>query len=136
MLTEKCPKCGGAAHYEIDSFDVILKCMCGLHKYLRYADEEIIIENRLPRKNAALPKTGSKLSKVLGVIASKYPDPITTGNLVMATGENSNDVGSRVIVLFNRQLIDKVSTGKGLKGGSMWVLSLQGGKLLGLTEDG
>lgn len=136
MITEKCPKCGGRAHYEIDSFDVILKCMCGLHKYLRYTDDDITVETRLSKRDARLPKKGSKLSKVLGVIASTYPNTISTGLLVKSTGGSSNDVGSRVVVLFNRQLIDKVSKGKGLRGGSTWILSIEGRKLLGIIEDG
>lgn len=132
MHTEKCPKCGGIAHYEIDKEDVILRCICGLYKFLTTTQDEITIDNRLDKRDTRLPKHGSKLSIVLGVVAGKNPEKVTTEYIAVTTNENKNDVSSRLIVLYHRQLIEKVSEGRGFKGGSEWVLSEEGVRLLGV----
>jgi len=137
MLSEKCPKCGGVAHYELVDNNLVLCCMCGLHKFMRFTDSntKITVETRLNKKQAELPKKNSKMARVLGVLGSRYPETMSTQELANSTGENMNDVSSRIVVLYHRQLVDKVTEGKTFKGGSTWVLSLVGAGLLGVTRD-
>lgn len=132
MHTEKCPKCGGIAHYELDKMDVILRCICGLYKYLSYSEQDITIDTRLKKSETKLPKSGSKLSKTLGVVAGMNPEMVTTEYIASATNEQKNDVSSRLVVLYHRQLVEKATNRKGFKGGSQWVLSEKGKRLLGV----
>lgn len=132
MCVEPCPKCNGIARYEFTGDNITLECICGMIKYLQYTKDNKIIETRLNKKETTLPKRGSKLSKSLGVVAGQFPSSVTTNYVKEATRESINDVGSRMVVLYHRQLIDKVQCGKGYSGGSTWKLSRQGVKLLGI----
>jgi hypothetical protein len=132
MPKENCPKCGSVnAYYELEDEDtLVLKCTCGLHKYLKQVVGGVTIETRLSKYNIRIPKQGSKMSKTLNVLVSAYPRTVDTKTIVGTTNESMSDVCSRLSVLFNRQLIERVENDKNKLGCSVWVLSPSGAQLL------
>jgi len=134
MLTEVCPKCRGTAHYELSEDTVVLRCICGLHKYMQVTENDMVIETRLNKRETVLPRKDSKIAIVLGYVASKYPASVTTRSVSTGTHEDPNAVCSRLAVLYNRQLIDKVESRRCFADGSIWVLSEVGRVLLGVGQ--
>lgn len=130
--TEKCPKCAGIANYITEDDIFLLSCMCGWRQYLEFTEGKVTVYNRVIKSDIQLPKTGTKLSRILNLLVSRHPDTISTGLIAATTQESVNDVGSRLMVLYNRQLTERVTHGKGIPGGSTWVLSTQGALLFGL----
>lgn len=122
--SDRCPKCGARAWYELTDMDIVQRCMCGLHRYvwMKLPDggfrthTQTKIEFRMPEK-------GTKLARCLGFVASQYPKTVTTRNLCGISGQNTSDVSSQLIVLMHKGLIERVEARPGTKGGSVWTVT-------------
>jgi len=88
------------------------------------------VERKTPVDQVKLPRSGSKLQRTLREVAREAPDAISTQAVAQAVVDESADVSSRLMVLANKGLIDRVHAGQGSRGGSTWRLSKLGQRLL------
>lgn len=119
--TDRCPKCGGNAWYEISDSDIVQRCICGLRRYVwKKTASGGYITHTQKRTEFRLPDKKTKLSVCLGFVALKYPATVSTKDLCGVSGENTSDVSSQLIVLMHKGLVERVEARPGMRGGSIW----------------
>lgn len=127
MRTE-CPKCGSlSARYVKDRTDIILRCLCGLHKVVHSTLETMEIEHRDIGKNIILPRANTRLWHCfMSLVALKQGSTREVGDVMNSstgTVNTMSEVSSQLTVLRYKGLVEVVDNRKGLVGGSTWVLT-------------
>jgi hypothetical protein len=123
-----CPKCGSeSAWFEYGRQDVVLRCLCGLHKVVQTQLGKIIIDHTEKPEDVNLPRQGTKLWEcliALYVLESASTADITAQvNLDKEKKYDTNEVSSHLTVLRYKGLVVVTEFRKGLPGGSTWVLT-------------
>lgn len=130
VIKADCPKCLSAnARYVVDGPDIILRCLCGLHKVVHTTLKTMTITHRDTEEQARLPRRNSKLYRTLAVLYVVAPATTQQVTEMLELGRHStddkeeytvSDVASQLTVLKYRRLVDVVSRRKGVPGGSTW----------------
>lgn len=92
----------------------------------------MVIYHAAKVSDVVLPKSGTKLSKCLGIITAQHPDPVQTKVVAIALDETCGDIAPHIMVLMYRGLLEKVIEGRGVVGGSYWKLTNRAVELLKL----
>lgn len=126
-----CPKCKSANVWiEDEGVGTWLRCKtCGLMKLVKEVKDGYIIHHRLETDQITLPRTGSKLHKILMIIAAF--DDIQTSEIAHIVKDSTNIVASNIVILETNGLVDRVEDRRGVEGGSLWALTLTAKNLLG-----
>lgn len=132
-----CPKCGSeAAWFDYGPQDVILRCLCGLHKLVQTTLGTIVIDHSEKPEDVTLPRQGTKLWDCLialhNLVSASTADITAQVNIGReAKRYDTNEVSSHLTVLRYKGLVVVTEFRKGLPGGSTWVLTASASKLLG-----
>lgn len=132
-----CPKCGSeSARFEYGPQDVVLRCLCGLHKVVQTKLGTLVIDHSEKPEDVSLPRQGTKLWECL--IALHDLKSASTAEITMQANigreaklYDTNEVSSHLTVLRYKGLVVVTEFRKGLPGGSTWVLTDAASKLLG-----
>jgi predicted Rossmann fold nucleotide-binding protein DprA/Smf involved in DNA uptake len=127
---QRCPKCGGVSWYERFENDIVQKCLCGLHRFVYEEKDGILIKRKLKVNKVALPHKDSKLFATLAVLAAYYPQQMNTRDISNVTGHTVTETASELLVLDHKGLVERLEERRGIPGGSIWILSHSGCKLL------
>lgn len=114
--------------------EIILRCMCGYERtvYSRYNGVERL--HPLPERDLIMPRQGTRSSLCLGVVAGRHPNWSTTGEVASRLGWPNGDTANFLMVLMHKGLLEKVSEGRGIAGGSTWKLTTRARIKLKLGE--
>ena len=124
MSLHQCPKCEGKTFVVEVNRDYLQKCGCGFTKYLlrRHSDGTVSIYNTPARTTKIVPKKNTKLYSCLLQLVVGHPEGMSTFAVSEAARLVKGDVASMLIVLMNKNLVERVRVGKGVQGGSIWRL--------------
>jgi hypothetical protein len=132
-----CPKCGSeSAWFEYSHQDVVLRCLCGLHKLVQSHLGSIVIEHSEKAEDVTLPRQGTKLWECL--VALAFLESASTADITAQVNHSrpkdseydTNEVSSHLTVLRYKGLVVVTQFRKGLPGGSTWVLTAAATRLL------
>jgi len=129
-----CPKCGSpSARYMKTETDLILKCLCGLHKVVFSTLTGIEIQHNDTGKDIRLPRVGTRLRRTLSVVL--VLEEATTELILERLHEigeiyDSSDVASYLTILRSKGLVYTTTVRKGIAGGSTWRLTEEAIKIL------
>lgn len=129
----ECPKCSSrSAWTEIQSGDLVLRCLCGLNSVLETRARRL----QLVRVESVvrLPKPGTLIRKTLYALEALRLDTtaaVQQGLLALVDEPIAvPDVACYLVMLRNKGLVEQVEYRRGQKGGSTWRLSAAAIKLL------
>lgn len=135
MKTE-CPKCGSSsAWFQHTHYDLVLRCLCGLHKVVETRLESVTIQHNDSGADVKLPKSGTHLWKTLMVLS--VVGPATSADItgrMNALGEHVfsvSDVASYLTILRSKGLVVATLVRRGVAGGSTWQLTSVCADLMG-----
>ena len=119
-----CPRCRGKTWLEDVDGDVVQRCLCGLHRYVkREVDGLTIMCVAVGQSDVKIPAIGTKIHKCLLSVAQSHPKPIQTADVVQQTSLTIKETSALLITLMARGLIIRHEGRHGMKGGSTWLLS-------------
>ena len=122
-----CPKCKSKSTWlGLEDQSLVLKCLCGLNKYLYHVStlgevERIVPENM--KDDVPLPLKNRSQQKCLLAIYKAYPDPVRTAQIAAHTNHKNKETYGFVAALVSKGLVERVEERKGLAGGSSWTLT-------------
>lgn len=126
-MRAECPKCGSASAWiETTPVDVILRCMCGLHKLIATKLQEIEIEHNDEPTQVKLPRPQSHLwftIMVLSVLKEATSAEITERLIDLGKDFDVSDVSSYLTILRSKSLVYTTEFRRGVVGGSTWKLT-------------
>lgn len=132
-----CPKCSSTVtRLEEEGTSVLLRCRCG---YCKVMSTTLVTGLRIEHihidEEVQLPKKNSKLMHCLGMLATlktATTREICEGLINRGEDWSSSETASFLTILKHRGLVETLTTGKGVQGGSTWVLTPSAKKLLKL----
>lgn len=123
-MPQECPKCSGFAWYEVQSKELVLRCLCGYYQVVYTELQHGATITRVQKaEEVSLPRKGTRMASCLGVVARANGSAISTKEVSLQTGYTSSDAATYLMVLQHRGLVLKVTNGKGKTGGSSWQLT-------------
>lgn len=131
VIKTTCSHCGSRnAWFKVEDRDIVLRCLCGMHKVVKSYLDNITIEHTEEEIFAKLPKRNSRLYRVLAVLYAIEPAQTSYITEMMGYGRkdeeevvNSDIVSSQLTVLKYRKMVKPLDKKKGIVGGSTWVLT-------------
>lgn len=115
--------------------DLIQRCLCGLHRYLRRDVDGLTVMNAaVGQREARLPAQNTKIYRCLSAVASHWPATIHTLEVAGCARLNGKETSALMAVLSARGLVERLEERRGLVGGSIWRLTKTAEQLLRLKR--
>lgn len=132
----RCPRCGGLSWLLYQEPDLIQKCLCGLHRYLRRdIDGLTVMTAAVPQREARLPAQDTKIYRCLLAVASCWPSTTLTQDIACSASLNGKETSALMAVLSARGLVERLEERRGLVGGSVWRLTKTAACLMRLHKE-
>lgn len=132
----RCPRCGGLSWLRFQGPDLIQKCLCGLHRYLRRdIDGLTVMHSAVPPREARLPAQNTKIYKCLLAVAQCWPATTFTHDVALCACLNGKETSALMAVLSARGLVERLEERRGLAGGSVWRLTTVAARLMRLQKE-
>ena len=129
-----CPKCySHSAWYSRTAQDLILRCLCGLHKVMYSVLDEMEIMHSDAGADVKLPRPGTHLRKTL--LTLECLEEASTAEIAerlkdLGQGYSMSDVASYLTILRSKGLVCSPVIRRGVAGGSTWTLTDNASDLL------
>ncbi|KVR21705.1 hypothetical protein WK13_34775 [Burkholderia ubonensis] len=110
----------------MDGPDLVLRCLCGLHRVVSTTLDSELGEPPAPKAGMQLPANGTRLYKALAAIAALgEPTSGQVAEWLRAQGESytTSEASTCLTVLSQRNYVYRVHTRKNEVGGSTWALT-------------
>ena len=132
----RCPRCGGLSWMEYHDPDLIQRCLCGLHRYLRRdVDGMTIMTAAVSQREARLPAQDTKIYKCLLAVAQSWPSTIMTLEVAHVARLHGKETSALMAVLSARGLVERLEERRGLVGGSIWQLTTTAAGMMQLRKE-
>lgn len=132
----RCPRCGGLSWMEWQDPDLIQRCLCGLHRYLRRSvDGLTVMTAAVSQREARLPAQNTKIFRCLTAVRNRWPHTTLTQEVATAAQLNGKETSALMAVLSARGLVERLEERRGLVGGSVWKLTKVAAILLRLEKE-